>query len=61
MEDVTGSSGGEKQAFLVRIDWSAESEGRLTEADVKEAIEQLTLEIDEEVDVEVEERLDMEE
>lgn len=41
------------QVFTVTITWSPESEGRLTEGDLQEAIEQLALEIDEEAVVDV--------
>jgi len=41
------------QVFTVTITWSPEAEGRLTEGDLQEAIEQLALEIDEEAVVDV--------
>ena len=44
---------GTTQVFTVKINWSPEAEGRLTEGDLQEAIEQLVLEIDEEAVVEV--------
>lgn len=49
MEEHDKINGDElEQMFVVTITWSPESGGRLTEGDVKEAIEQVTLEIDEE-------------
>lgn len=47
----------ETQVFTVTIHWTAESEARLTEGDIQEAIEQLALELDEEATVEVEETI----
>jgi len=44
---------GSMQVFTVTITWSPEAEGRLTEGDLQEAIEQLALEIDEEAVVDV--------
>jgi hypothetical protein len=44
---------GTTQVFTVKINWSPEAEGRLTEGDLQEAIEQLVLEIDEEAVVDV--------
>ncbi|MCE5200002.1 MAG: hypothetical protein ABFD54_15385 [Armatimonadota bacterium] len=45
------------QIFVVTVAWSPESGGRLTEGDIKEAIEQMALEIDEDATVEVEETI----
>lgn len=57
MEEPLGSNG-ERQKFVVMIDWSPESGARITEGDVHEVIEQLALEIDEDATVEVVESLD---
>ncbi len=46
-----------EQMFSVTVTWSAESGGRVTEGDLKEAIEGLVLELDEDAAVEVEERI----
>lgn len=53
LEDV-----GMEQTFVVRVAWSPESGGRLTEGDIQEEIERLAMELDEEAAVEVEERMD---
>ena len=47
-----------RQRFIVTIDWSPESDGRITEGDIHEVIEQLALEIDEDVALEVAETLE---
>ena len=47
-----------KQRFVVTVDWSAESGGRVTEGDIREAIEQMVLELDEDAVVEVNETVD---
>lgn len=45
----------DSQVFTVTIQWSPESEGRLTEGDIQEVIEQLVTEFDEDATVTVEE------
>ncbi|MCX8053959.1 MAG: hypothetical protein N3B12_09135 [Armatimonadetes bacterium] len=45
------------QIFTVIINWSPESEARVTEGDIREVVEQLVLEIDEEATVEIEENI----
>ncbi len=47
----------QSQAFTVTISWSPESEARVTEGDIREIVEQLATEIDEEATVEVEEHI----
>jgi len=47
----------QSQVFTVTINWSPESEARVTEGDIREVVEQLVVEIDEEAAVEVEERI----
>lgn len=47
----------EPQVFTVTINWSPESEARITEGDLEEVIEQLVMELDEEATVEVEETI----
>ncbi|MCE5314742.1 MAG: hypothetical protein ABFD49_03190 [Armatimonadota bacterium] len=49
MEEIT------KQKFTVTIEWSPESGQRVTEGDIKEAVEELALDVDEDAVVEVEE------
>ena len=56
MEDKHGDAEME-QIFVVKVSWSPDSGGRLTEGDIQESIEQMALEIDEEAAVEVEERI----
>ncbi len=46
------------QLFTVTINWSPDSGGRVTEGDIREAIEQLTTEVDEEAVVDVTETID---
>ena len=46
------------QVFTVTIHWSPESDMRVTEGDIKEIVEQLAAETDEEATVEVEESLE---
>ena len=53
-----GSDEGQIQTFTVTITWSPESDIRLTEGDIQEAIEQIVLEIDEESSVEAAEGFD---
>ncbi|MGC8863566.1 MAG: hypothetical protein ACP5R5_12435 [Armatimonadota bacterium] len=48
----------QSQMFTVIINWSPESEARVTEGDIREVIEQLVVEIDEEATVEVEESME---
>jgi hypothetical protein len=48
------------QIFTVTIAWSPESGERVTEGDVKEAIEELVLELDEDAVVDVEESIGQE-
>lgn len=43
------------QIFTVKIAWSPESGERVTEGDIKEAIEELVLDVDEDAVVDVEE------
>jgi|DewCreStandDraft_4_1066084.scaffolds.fasta_scaffold158077_2 hypothetical protein len=52
------SNDGLTQVFTVTITWSAESDARVTEGDIQEAVEQLALEIDEEAAVDVAEAFD---
>jgi len=56
LEDELISSGFE-QKFVVTISWSAESDARLTEGDIKEVIESLAMDLDEEAMVDVAEVL----
>jgi hypothetical protein len=49
MEETVG------QKFTVMVTWSPESDERVTEGDIKEAIEEFVLDLDEEAVVEVEE------
>jgi len=46
------------QVFTVTVTWSPESEDRITEGDVQEAVEQLVIDVDEEASVEVAEVLE---
>jgi hypothetical protein len=46
------------QVFMVTVRWSPESDIRVTEGDIKEIVEQLATETDEEATVEVEENLE---
>jgi hypothetical protein len=46
------------QVFTVIIRWSPESDIRATEGDIKEIVEQLVTETDEDATVEVEENLE---
>ena len=57
-DDVIGSAGGSEQKFAITIAWSAESDVRLTEGDVSEALEGLVMDIDEDAVVDVAEILD---
>ncbi len=54
---MTSESAG-VQVFTVTITWSPESDGRATEGDVQEAVEQFVLELDEEATVEAAEVFD---
>ncbi len=45
------------QTFEVTIKWSPESDARLTEGDIREAIEDMAAEIDEESSVDVTEEI----
>ncbi|MDH7602361.1 MAG: hypothetical protein QHI38_09465 [Armatimonadota bacterium] len=47
----------DSQVFTVTIQWSPESEARLTEGDIQEAIEQLVMDFDEEAVVTVTEEV----
>jgi len=47
----------QSQLFTVTIHWSPEPEARVTEGDIREVVEQLVTEIDEEATVEVEESI----
>ena len=47
----------QSQIFTVTIQWSPEPEARVTEGDIREVVEQLVTEIDEEATVEVEEHI----
>lgn len=49
--------GGLEQKFLVTISWSSESDARLTEGDIKEVIESLAMDLDEEAMVDAAEVL----
>ncbi len=51
MEETVG------QRFTITIAWSAESDERVTEGDIKEAIEELVLDLDEDAMIEVEENI----
>lgn len=53
-----GSEAELRQRFVVTIEWSPESDARVTEGDIHELVEQLALEIDEDATVEVAETLD---
>ena len=57
-DDVMASGDGTEQKFVVKVTWSAESDIRLTEGDVKEAIEELVLDMDEEALADAAEILD---
>ncbi len=57
-DDVMSSGDGTEQKFVVTVTWSAESDIRLTEGDVKESIEELVLDMDEEAVADVAEVLD---
>ena len=57
-DDVIGSGDGAEQRFVVTVTWSAESDIRLTEGDVKETVEELVLDMDEEAVADVTEMLD---
>ena len=46
------------QVFMVTVRWSPESDIRVTEGDMKEIVEQLVTESDEEATIEVEENLE---
>ena len=59
MEDMMGSDAAQRQRFIITIDWSEESNGRLTEGDLHEAIELLALEVDEDVTLEVIETMEI--
>lgn len=48
---ATGSDN--TQVFTVTVTWSPDSDARITEGDIQEAIEQLALEVDEEATVDV--------
>jgi hypothetical protein len=45
------------QTFQVTIKWSPESDARLTEGDIREAIEDMASELDEDSNVEVTEEI----
>jgi len=45
------------QVFTVTVHWSPEADVRVTEGDIREIVEQLVTEVDEEATVEVEESL----
>lgn len=49
---------GASQVFTVTINWSAEPDVRLTEGDIREVIEDMVAEIDEDAEVDVAERLE---
>lgn len=49
---------GAVQTFAVTITWSPESDIRVTEGDLKEAIEEIVLEIDEDATVDVAEGIE---
>ena len=57
-DDVMSSEDGTEQRFVVTVTWSAESDIRLTEGDLKEAMEELVLDMDLEAVVDVAETLD---
>ncbi len=60
MEDyIIGPAGGSEQTFVVTIAWSPESDARLTEGDVSEALENLVIDIDEDAVVDAAEILDV--
>lgn len=56
MEDENG--GVLRQRFVVTVEWSPESAGRLTEGDVREALEELAMDLDEDAVVEAVETVD---
>ena len=54
MEDQLENMNGEvEQRFVVTITWSPGASSRLTEGDISEVIEEVTLEVDEEAVVDV--------
>jgi len=53
--EVGRNGHGVEQVFHVRILWSPDSDVRLTESDIQEAIEGMALELDDESSVEVRE------
>lgn|GEM_PF-2213948 len=55
MGEVGRNGHGVEQVFHVRILWSPDSDVRLTESDIQEAIEGMALELDDESSVEVRE------
>lgn len=58
MEDLSSSAGVSRQRFVVTVDWSPEAEVRLTEGDVREALEELAMDLDEDAVVEAVETVD---
>ena len=57
-DDIIKPGEGSQQKFVVSVTWSSESEFRLTEGDVKEAIEELIIDMDEEAVADAAEVLD---
>lgn len=46
------------QTFMVTVRWSAEPDSRLTEGDIREVVEDMAVEIDEDSVVDVTEQID---
>lgn len=57
-EDIIGPAGGSEQKFMVTIAWSPESDVRLTEGDLGEALENLVMDMDADAVVDAAEILD---
>lgn len=53
-----GPEAAETQVFTVIVRWSPESESRVTEGDIREIVEELVSEIDEDATVEIEENME---
>lgn len=53
-----GPESPETQVFTVIVRWSPVSESRVTEGDIREIVEELVSEIDEDATVEIEENMD---
>lgn len=53
-----GSDDATTQIFVVTVEWSPESTTRITEGDIRELVEQLATELDEEATADVVEKMD---